>query len=118
VSGIDEGADAALLLLLGNDMQGERRLARAFRAIDLDDAPLGQAADPQRDVEAERPRRRRLDVLHRVVAAEPHDRTLAELPFDLRERRIERLLLVAAPLVRHVEDVRRGHLLLPCCIAA
>jgi hypothetical protein len=52
--GVDEGADAALLLFLGHHMQRQRRLARAFRPVDLDDPALGQPADPQRDVEAER----------------------------------------------------------------
>jgi hypothetical protein len=45
-------------------MQRQRRLARAFGAVDLDDPALGQAADAQRDVEAERAGRGRLDIGH------------------------------------------------------
>jgi hypothetical protein len=62
VLGVDEGADAALLLRLGDGVQRERRLARGFRPVDLDDAPARQAADAERDVEAERARRNRLDL--------------------------------------------------------
>ena len=95
VLGVDEGADAALLLLLGDDVEGEGGLARAFRAVDLDDPALGQAADAERDVEADRAGRDRLDV-ERRRRAEPHDRALAEAALDLREGGFERLLLVHA----------------------
>ena len=56
VLGVDEAANAALLLRLGDDMQGQRGLARGFRTVDLDDAAARQAADAERDVEAERAR--------------------------------------------------------------
>jgi hypothetical protein len=49
-------------------MQRQRRLARAFRPVDLDDPALGQAADAERDVEPQRAGRGRLDVLDGVVA--------------------------------------------------
>ena len=62
VLGVDEGADAALLLGLGDDVQRQRGLARAFRAVDLDDPALGQAADAERDVEAQRAGRDRFDL--------------------------------------------------------
>src|SRR5690606_1288920 len=88
---IDEGADAALLLRLGDRVQRQRRLAGAFRAVNLDDAPLGQTADAERDVEAERAGRDRLDLHALVLAAEAHDRTLAEGSLDLRERGIQSL---------------------------
>ena len=92
--GIDEGADAALLLGLGDGVQGQRRLARRFRPVDLDDAAARQAADAERDVEPERAGRDGLD-LHRLLAlAEPHDRALAEGALDLRERRVESFRLV------------------------
>ncbi len=38
--GIDEGADAALLLRFGDRLQRKRGLAGAFRSVDLDDAAL------------------------------------------------------------------------------
>ena len=62
VLGVDEGADAAVLLRLGDDVQRQRGLARAFRPVDLDDAAARQAADAERDVEAERAGRDRLDL--------------------------------------------------------
>jgi hypothetical protein len=107
--GVDEGADPALLLFLGHHVQRQRRLARAFRPVDLDDPALGQPADPQRDVEAERTRRRRLDIPHGVVAAELHDRALAELSFDLGQRAVESLLLVGGRAVGHFENIRHSH---------
>ena len=91
---VDEGADAALLLGLGDGVQGQRRLARGFRPVDLDDAAAGQAADAERDVEAERTRRDGLDFNRLLALAEPHDRALAEGALDLRERRVESFRLV------------------------
>ena len=94
VLGIDEGADAALLLRLGDAVQRERGLAGGFRPVDLDHAPARQAADAERDVEAERAGGDRLDVHRLVVLAEPHDRALAEIALDLGERGIKGLRLV------------------------
>jgi hypothetical protein len=54
VLGVDEGRGAAQLLHLGDDLQGERRLARGLRAVDLDHPAARQAADAEREVEAER----------------------------------------------------------------
>ena len=87
--GVDEGADAALLLGFGHGVQRQRRLARAFRPVDLDDAAVRQAADAERDVEAERAGRNGLDLDDLLVRAEPHDRALAESAFDLRQRRFQ-----------------------------
>jgi hypothetical protein len=44
--GIDEGADAALLLGFGDGVQRQRRLARGFRPVDLDDAARGSPPTP------------------------------------------------------------------------
>ena len=49
--GIDERGDAAGLLGLGDDVQGERRLAAGFGAEDFDDAAAGNALAAQGDVE-------------------------------------------------------------------
>ena len=46
VLGIDEGAGAARLLRLGDRVQRQGRLARAFRAVNLDDAPRGRPPMP------------------------------------------------------------------------
>ena len=52
--GIDEAADAAGLLGLGDGMEGERRLARGFRPVNLDDPALWQTADPEGDIKTQR----------------------------------------------------------------
>ena len=85
---VDEGGEAALSLALGDDAQAEGGLARGFRAVDLDDAAEGQAADAEREVDGERAGRERLD-LHLGVAAEAHDRALAELLGDGGERELD-----------------------------
>jgi hypothetical protein len=54
VLGVDEGADAALLLRFGEAVQRQRGLARGFRPVDLDHPAARQAADAERDVEPER----------------------------------------------------------------
>ena len=108
---VDEPGQTAALLRLRDRRQRERGFARAFRAVDFDDAAARQAADAERDVEPERAGRGRLDLGHRVVGAEAHDRALAELPLDLRERAVQRLLLVGGPLVVHLQDICPCHLL-------
>ena len=92
--GVDETADAALLLGFGDNLQSQRRLARAFRPVDFDDTALRQTADAKCDVETERASGDRLDVDQLLVGAEAHDRPLAEILVDLRECLLERLLFV------------------------
>src|SRR5213594_1462641 len=94
---VDEGADAAPLLPLGDQLEGERRLARRLGAVDLDDAAARDAADAERDVEAQRTGGERRDVAGEGRLAEPHDRALAELLLDLAEREVDR------PLAVHVD---------------
>ena len=90
---VDEGADAAAALRLGDHVVDERRLARRLRAEDLDDAAARQPAHAEREVERERPRRDGGDRdLGLVVHL--HDGALAELPLDLPERRVECLLAI------------------------
>src|SRR5436190_11356149 len=89
---IDEGADTAPLLTLGDQLEGERRLARRLGAVDLDDPAARDAADAERDVEAEGAGRQHGDVAGERRLAEPHDRALAELLLDLAEREIDRPL--------------------------
>ena len=94
VLGVDVGGGAAGLLHLRHDLQRQRRLARRFRPVDLDDAAARQPADAERDVEAERAGRDDLQVVLDLGVAHLHDRALAELLFDLRERSGERLVLL------------------------
>ena len=93
VLGVDKGAGAAALLRLGDDVQRQRRLARAFRAVNLDDAAARQAADAERDIEPERAGRDHVDVRRGLARAELHDRALAESALDLAERRVQSPLL-------------------------
>ena len=80
---IDKSGRATGLLRLGNDLQRQRRLARGFGSVDLDDAPLGQAADTQRNIQTDRARRNGLDVPGCLAVSHAHDRALTELFFDL-----------------------------------
>ena len=83
VLGVDEGADAAQRLGLGDDVVDQGRLPRGLGAEDLDDPAARHAADAQRQVERQRAGRDRLD-LDRALVAEPHQRALAELFSDAR----------------------------------
>src|SRR5262245_12716424 len=83
--GVDERGCAALLLNLRDDLQRQRRLARRLGPVDLDDSAARQAADAERDVEAERSRRHDVDVARGDRIAQAHDGTLAELLLDLPE---------------------------------
>ena len=94
--GVDKSANPALLLGFRDHVQRERCLARGFWSINFDYPPARQAANAERDVEAERPRRYCLDFDRLLVLAQAHDRTLAERPFDLRQSGVERLGLVHA----------------------
>ncbi len=62
--GVNKRGRPAAALCLGNDMESERRLAGAFRAINLDHTPARQPAHAKRNVEAERASGNRLH-LHR-----------------------------------------------------
>ena len=43
--GIDEGSDTTSLLAFGNGMDGQCRLTRRLRTLDLNDASFGVAAN-------------------------------------------------------------------------
>ena len=89
---VDERADAAAALRLGDHVVDERRLAGRLRAEDLDDPAARQPADAEREVEGERAGRDRAD-RDRGLVVHLHDRALAELPLDLAERDVECLIL-------------------------
>ena len=97
---VDEGADAAFLLRLGDRVQRQRRLAGALRAVDLDDAATRQAADAKRDIETDRSGRDDLGV-DRLALSEPHDRALAERTLDLADRSVDGSSLLGAFLFHH-----------------
>ena len=84
---VDEGADAAALLRLGDGVERKRRLAGGFRPVDLDHPAARQAADAERHVEADRAGGDGGDLHHLAVLAEPHDGALAERALDLARAR-------------------------------
>ncbi len=92
--GIDEGGRAALALTLSDDLQGQGRFAGRFRPIDLDDTATRQTTDAKGDVETERPRGDRRDAARIGMITEAHDRTFAELLFNLCQCRPKGLALV------------------------
>src|ERR1044071_2069839 len=91
---VDIGAHTSLFLCLGDDVQGERGLTRRLRTIDFDDSSARNSADPKGNIESERSRRNYRQILWRTGFAEPHDGTLAELPFDLADGEIECFLSI------------------------
>ena len=93
VLGVDERGDAAGALGVGDGVQRERGLSGGLRAVDLDDAAAGQPADAERDIERDGAGGDHLDG-GAFVAAEAHDRALAELAVDLGEGGFEGLLAV------------------------
>src|SRR5471032_2316989 len=108
---VDEGRHPAGLLRLGDDVQGQGRLAGGFRPVDFDHAPARNAADAQRQVKRDRTRRDSRDVLpQRLFAAEPHDHAFAELLLDGRDRKLDSLLFFN---VR--QEFLQGHDLLYTC---
>ena len=51
---VDECTGAAVALALGNDLQSQCGFTGRFRPVDLNDAAARQAADAQRDIQAQR----------------------------------------------------------------
>ena len=86
---VDERADPALLLGVGEDVVEQRRLTGRLRPEHLDDAPARHAADAERQVQRQRARRDRGDLHLRGVVPHLHDRARPEGPLDLRERTLE-----------------------------
>ena len=81
------------LLSLGDDMQRQGGFTGGFRAVNFNNPTAWQAADAGGDVKGDGARRDRRDV-HAVVLPQAHDRALAILFFNLRERGIQRFLFI------------------------
>ena len=109
VLGVDERADAAAPLRLGDHVVDEGRLARRLGPEHLHHAAAREPADPERHVERERAGRHRPDRDLRLVA-HAHDRALAELPLDLAERDVERFLAI------HLRHSSSSSLLSSCAL--
>ena len=93
---VDERADAAAALGLGDHVVDERRLSGRLRPEDLDHAAAREAADTERHVERQRPRGDGADRdLGLVVHL--HHGALAELALDLSQSCVESLLAIHVP---------------------
>src|SRR5439155_1745037 len=79
----------------GELAQGQRRLARGLRAVDLGDAAARDAADAQRHIERERPPRDDRDLVDYSALTQAHDGALAELAVYGRDGQVEGLLAIA-----------------------
>ena len=93
VLGVDEGGDAALALGVGHGVQRDGGLTGGFRAVDLDDAAAGQAANSEGHVQRDGAGGDDLDGRTDFVA-QAHDRAFAELLVNLGKRCVERLLAI------------------------
>ena len=93
VLGIDEGAGLAFALSLGNHLQGQRGLARGFRAVDFHHPAAGQTANAERHVQREGAGRDGFDV-HGLAVAQTHDGAFTKLFLNLTQRCRQCLLLV------------------------
>src|SRR3546814_13941029 len=80
--GIDESSGTAGGLGCSDSVQGQSRLARAFWAVDFNDATLRQAADAESDVETQGTGRDSCDAALFAVAA-AHGYALAERAIEL-----------------------------------
>ena len=91
---IHKGHLAAGLLGLGNDMEGQGGLTGGLGAVDLNDPPLGDAADAQRQVQGQRTGG---DDLHVQVGLVPqaHNGALAVHLLDVLHGGLNGFLLVA-----------------------
>ena len=98
--GIHESGRTAGFLDFGDDMQGERGLARGLRSVDFHDPTPGQAADAQGQIQSEGASRHGNDIAGCLAIAHAHDRALAKLFFDLTQCGRQGLLaiLVHPPL--------------------
>ena len=93
VLGVDEGHLPPPLLGFGHDVEGQGRLAGGLRAVDLDDAALGHAADAQGDVQGQGASG---DGVHHHAGVLPqaHDGALAVGLVQLGQAGLQRLLLI------------------------
>src|SRR5215207_7619514 len=93
VLGVDEGGEAPCFLRLGDDVQGQGRLATRLRTEDLHDPASRDAANAEGDVQGQGAGGNGGDALALLVA-HAHDRTLAELPLYLGDGGVYSLALI------------------------
>src|SRR5213076_2608128 len=104
---VHERGHAAGLVHLRNNLQGQRCLARGFRAENLYHASPWQTTDAECVVDAYRAGRDGLDGRDGAVAVpETHDRALAELLLDLADRDVEGPVSFFLVVDRHAVSLR------------
>ena len=114
---VDEGADTALCLSLGEDVVDQGRLTRGLRSKDLDDASLGNSSDSEGEIQRKRPCGDGF-YLDSALITKLHQRACAELPLDLGYSCLQRLiaclciLILAGSLLGLVAVVCLGHFVL------
>ncbi len=86
---VHEGRHPAEFLGLRDHLQGQRRLARCLRPVDLDHAPARHAADAEGVVEADGAGGDEIDRGDGALLTEAHDRPLAELLLDLADGHVQ-----------------------------
>src|SRR5450755_3900010 len=91
---IDERRGAAMCLCRGDDRKRQRGLARGLWPIDLDDAATRDAADAERNIQAQRAGRNRVYLIDCTRIAQAHNGALAKLFLDLAQRGGESFLAV------------------------
>src|SRR5918999_885972 len=97
VLGVDKGGEAPCFLRLGDNVQGEGRLAAGLWTEDLDDATSGDAANAEGEVQGQGAGRNGGHALAFLVA-HAHDRTLPELPLYLGDGGVYSLALIQCVL--------------------
>ena len=88
---VDERREAAALLRLRDDREGERRFAGGFRAVNFHDAAARKAADAERAIDQNVAGGDDVDV-DDLLVAEAHDRAVAVVLGDLLDGEIEVLV--------------------------
>ena len=94
---VDERRHPAKLLRLGDDLQGERGLARRLGPEDLDHASARHAADAERVIDADGAGRNGFDWLNGALLAEAHDGALRRTAFRFARPPTRRLSYVRGP---------------------
>ena len=91
--GVDDGADAPLLLGLGDDVDRERGLTGGLRSVDFSDTATRQTSDSEGEVESDGSCGNGLHVGHFIIS-ETHQGSGAEILLKMLQGHTEGLLLL------------------------
>ena len=93
VFSVHKGRFAAFFLGFCHNVQCQRRFARGFRTVNLNNTALGHAADPQRQIQRQRAGGNRFHIGVQVFA-QPHDGAFSVHFFNLLHRRFNGALFI------------------------